>query len=130
MKTPPSTLSVSVTTVASSASTSIASISREKPWPSSSTSSMAPRGLRASNWSAWRHSRLERGFRGNCDRNVLIEYPAALRTRMFVPRRALDAAELPRPYVRLLVLIYEEATLFDLRKGVRRRIFDPIDLAG
>src|SRR5258708_32232391 len=41
----PDALSVSVTTVASPASTSIASMSRENPWPSASISLVVPRGL-------------------------------------------------------------------------------------
>jgi hypothetical protein len=55
---PSSTLSVSVTSFASPASLSSESVSQEKPWPSSSTSAVAPRGLRASNRSASRDSAL------------------------------------------------------------------------
>jgi hypothetical protein len=46
-----------------------------------------------------------------------------------VPGRAFDAAELPRPDMRLFVLVEHEAALLDLRQRVGRRILDPLDLA-
>jgi hypothetical protein len=50
-------------------------MSRENPWPSTSISSVAPRGLRANNWSAWWHSGPRCRFFDGRDCKALIEYP-------------------------------------------------------
>ena len=47
-----------------------------------------------------------------------------------VPGRAFDARELPRPDMRLLVGVDDEAALLDFCDRIRRRRLDPVDLAG
>src|SRR5207248_6284317 len=45
-----------------------------------------------------------------------------------VPGRSLDARELPRPDMRLLIGIEDETALLDFGDRVRRGGFDPVDL--